>query len=33
VRKAFNLRIMPYIDPDRLVRVRSMQSLVAGLAN
>jgi hypothetical protein len=33
VRKAFNLRIMPYVDPDRLVQVRSMQSLVAGLAN
>ena len=33
VRKAFNLRIMPYVDADRLVQVRSMQSLVAGLAN
>ena len=33
VRKAFNLRIMPYVDPDRLVQVRSMQSLVAGIAN
>jgi hypothetical protein len=31
VRKAFNLRIMPYVDADRLVQVRAMQSLVAGL--
>ena len=24
VRKAFNLRIMPFVDPDLLVRVRAM---------
>jgi Putative metallopeptidase len=32
IRKAFNLRIMPYVDPDLLVRVRSMQWLAAGAA-
>src|SRR5882757_5287512 len=30
IRKAFNLRIMPYVDPDLLVKVRSMQWLAAG---
>jgi Putative metallopeptidase len=30
IRKAFNLRIMPYVDPDMLVKVRSMQWLTAG---
>jgi hypothetical protein len=32
VRKAFNLRIMPHVDPDLLVKVRSMQWLASGAA-
>jgi len=30
VRMAFNLRIMPYVDPDKLVRVRAIQWLAPG---
>jgi hypothetical protein len=30
VRKAFNLRVMPFVDPELLVRVRSMQWLRPG---
>jgi len=32
IRKAFNLRIMPHVDPDLLVKVRSMQWLASGAA-
>jgi hypothetical protein len=27
---AFNLRIMPHVDPDKLVRVRAIQWLAPG---
>lgn len=30
IRRAFNLRIMPYVDPDLLIKVRSTQWLMPG---
>jgi hypothetical protein len=33
LRKAFNLRIMPYIDPARLIEVRARQAWLLGLAD